>query len=206
MKDFEEVRDMPEFREIVTKAVVGKARKFVQTNCTIEPTEEIQIPLSCVLGVWAINSVIDDEKIRRVGENIIIPFSFQVDVWVAFDDNKQTVRLSKNFSGEDTVKVKICDDDILDPELDIRVTVIQHPNASEATIINDCREVCVVVEREYVVELLGNTKICIQVFPGACDSNLDVTDFESEKLSADCLDDANDLDGAINPSFISEDE
>jgi len=55
---------MSEYREIITKAVVAKGRKFTQSTHTISPSQK---PTS-ILGGWIINHKYDAEKIGKTVE------------------------------------------------------------------------------------------------------------------------------------------
>ncbi|MNH42094.1 Spore coat protein E [compost metagenome] len=46
--------------------------------------------------------------------------------------------------------------------------VIQEPNCIEANVSSDGSSVVVRVEREYSVELVAETKVCVAVLPGGC--------------------------------------
>ena len=62
MKINEEVSlAMAEYREIITKAVVAKGRKFTKSNHTIKPLHNP----SSILGCWIINHTYEAEKIGK---------------------------------------------------------------------------------------------------------------------------------------------
>ena len=52
---------MGEYREIITKAVVAKGRKFTQSNHTICPAHQ---PTS-ILGCWIINHTYEAKKVGK---------------------------------------------------------------------------------------------------------------------------------------------
>lgn len=52
---------MSEYREIITKAVVAKGRKFTQCTNTISPEKKP----SSILGGWIINHKYDAEKSEK---------------------------------------------------------------------------------------------------------------------------------------------
>ena len=76
---------MSSFKEIVTKAVIGKAKKTNSNSFTLTPEE---MP-NTVLGCWVINHSFNGVK----GSNgsVTINGNFDVNVWYSYDSDKKTL-------------------------------------------------------------------------------------------------------------------
>ena len=48
---------------------------------------------------------------------------------------------------------------------DVQVRVWQQPNCVEAVIASCNEKIKVLIEREFLVEVIGDTKVCIQIHP-----------------------------------------
>ncbi|MDZ5473396.1 outer spore coat protein CotE [Bacillus sp. 31A1R] len=175
---------MGEYREIITKAVVAKGRKFTQSNHTICPTHN---PTS-ILGCWIINHKYEAKK---VGKTVEVHGYYDVNVWYSFNDNTKTEVVTERVEYCDVIKLKYRDPDCLDDH-DVIARVLQQPNCVEAVISPNGNKIIVHVEREFLVEVIGETKVCVAVHPGQCDCDdddwgADIDDEEFEDLDPDFL-------------------
>lgn len=177
-------REMGEYREIITKAVVAKGRKFTQSNHTISPAHH---PTS-ILGCWIINHKYNAKK---VGKTVEIHGSYDINVWYSYNENTKTEVVTERVQYTDVIKLKYRDHDCLDDN-EICARVLQQPNCCEAVISPNGNRIIVHVEREFLVEVIGETKVCVKVSLEACKDNdddwgLDVDDEEFEELNPDFL-------------------
>ncbi len=177
-------REMGEYREIITKAVVAKGRKFTQSNHTISPAHS---PTS-ILGCWIINHKYNAKK---VGKTVEIHGSYDINVWYSFNDNTKTEVVTERVQYTDVIKLKYRDHDCLDDN-EICARVLQQPNCVEAVISPNGNRIIVHVEREFLVEVIGETKVCVLVSSDGCkdcddDWGMDVDDEEFEELNPDFL-------------------
>jgi len=111
---------MSEYREIITKSVVAKGRKFTQSHHTIHPPHR---PTS-ILGCWIINHKYDAKK---VGKKVEVCGTFDVNVWYSHHDNTKTSVVIENISYNDVIKLKYRDPDCYDDN-EIIARVLQQPN------------------------------------------------------------------------------
>ncbi|PLR77140.1 outer spore coat protein CotE [Bacillus sp. V3-13] len=175
---------MGEYREIITKAVVAKGRKFTQSNHTINPAHHP----SSILGCWIINHKYEANK---AGKTVEVSGSYDINVWYSFDDNTKTEVVTERVTYTDVIKLKYRDPDSQD-DSDVVVRVLQQPNCVEAVISPNGNKIIVHVEREFLVEVIGETKVCVAIYPDECecdddDWGLDVDDEEFEDLNPDFL-------------------
>ncbi|WP_174726891.1 outer spore coat protein CotE [Mesobacillus harenae] len=175
---------MGEYREIITKAVVAKGRKFTQSNHTIAPAHN---PCS-ILGCWIINHTY---KAKKIGKTVEISGSYDINVWYSFNDNTKTEVVTERVAYTDVIKLKYRDPDCMDDH-DVIAQVLQQPNCVEAVISPNGNKIIVHGEREFLVEVIGETKVCVHVNPDGCDDDDDewgfeVEDEEFEDLNPDFL-------------------
>lgn len=174
---------MSEYREIITKAVVGKGRKFTQSTHTISPSHR---PTS-ILGCWIINH---QYEAKKIGNAVEVKGCYDINAWYSYDNNTKTEVVTETVSYVDVVKLKYRDENSLDDECDCIVRVLQQPNCLECTISPNGNKIIVEVEREFIVEIIGETKVCVAVNPDGCyedDKEWDVDDEEFEDLNPDFL-------------------
>ena len=182
---------MGEYREIITKAVVAKGRKFTQSNHTICPTHQP----SSILGCWIINHTYEAKK---VGKTVEITGYYDINTWYSFNRNTKTEVVTERVEYCDVIRLKYRDPDCLDDQ-DVIARVIQQPNCVECVISPSGNSIIVNVEREFIVEVIGETKVCVAVYPDKCDCKdedwgVDVEDLDFEDLDADFLHESKDRD------------
>lgn len=175
---------MGDYREIITKAVVAKGRKFTQCNHTICPKHQP----SSILGCWIINHNYEADK---VGKTVEISGSYDINVWYSYKDNTQTEVVTETVDYTDVIKVKYRDPDCMD-DLEVIAKVLQQPNCIEAAISPNGNKIIVNVEREFLAEVIGETTVCVAVHPESCDCDdddwgLEVDDEEFEDLNPEFL-------------------
>ena len=176
---------MSEYREIITKAVVAKCRKFTQSTHTISPSQK---PTS-ILGGWIINHKYDAEKI---GKTVEIEGTYDINVWYSYADNTKTEVVTERVSYVDVIKLRYRDKNYLDDEHEVIAKVLQQPNCLEVTISPNGNKVVVQAEREFLAEVVGETKVVVEV-------NSDWTESDEEEAWEEELDE--ELED-INPEFL----
>lgn len=147
---------MSEYREIITKAVVAKGRKFTQSTHTISPSQK---PTS-ILGGWIINHKYDAEK---VGKTVEIEGTFDINVWYSYADNTKTEVVTERVKYVDIIKLRYKDKNFLDDEHEVIAKVLRQPNCLEVTISPNGNKIIVQAEREFIAEVVGETKIVVEV-------------------------------------------
>lgn len=146
---------MGEYREIITKAVVAKGRKFSQSNHTIDPHHNP----SSILGCWIINH---KYKAKKIGKKVEVCGTYDINVWYSFNDNTQTEVVTDRVEYRDIIKLKYRDPDCFDDQ-EVVAKVLQQPNCVEASISPSGNKIIVDVEREFLVEVIGETTVFVEV-------------------------------------------
>ncbi|KMK77295.1 outer spore coat protein CotE [Alkalihalobacillus pseudalcaliphilus] len=175
------------YREIITKAVCGRGRKFSEATHHIKPTNR---PTS-ILGCWVINHKYDA---AQKGENVEVTGSYDINVWFSYANNTKTEVVSQTVTFTDIIELTERDQNVLSTNMEVLAEAIQQPNTLEATIAEDGNRVAVQVEREFLVECIGETKISVACNPDGVirtfasdDEEDEVSDEEFERLDPNFL-------------------
>jgi spore coat protein E len=161
------------FREIITKAVCGKGRKFSQATHTCTPTHKP----SSILGCWIINH---SYKASKVDDAVDISGSYDINIWYSYNNNTKTEVVTESIQYKDTVPLSIKDKNTIGDQVECTARALQEPNTLEATISPNGNKVIVQVEREFIAEIVGETKVCVYVNPDGISDDLEDEDWEYE--------------------------
>lgn len=145
---------MASYKEIVTKTVIGKAKKVSKNKVVINPE---QTP-NTVLGCWVINHAfkgVNDKGLVKISG------SFDVNVWYSYDADRKTAVTTKTFNYTDSLNVPIKNESEFNDESEIIVRSLKQPTVSDVKI-ND-NEVLLSVEKELGVEIVGEGKIKVTI-------------------------------------------
>ena len=156
---------MSNFKEIVTKAVVGKGR----LTTTEEYSTTSSNNPSTILGGWVINHKFEGEK---DGDSVKVNGSFDVNIWYSKNDNTETEVIKETVKYSDIIPITLLDD--YDGQNEIIVRVIKQPNCTKAQVSQD-GTIIYTIEKTIAAELVGDTKIRIGL-----DSFEDVDNIEQE--------------------------
>ena len=146
---------MPSYKEIVTKAVVGKGKKYFKNTYTIEATNKP----TTVLGCWVINHKFKGYKSK---EQIGVDGSYDVNIWYSYENDSKTTVINKQINYNDLFNVKIKEDVDLTRDTDIIVRTLKQPTCSKVNIEEDGK-ISFDIEKELGVEIVGETKMKIAI-------------------------------------------
>ena len=146
---------MSSYKEIVTKAVIGKAKKTSSNKFSLTPEE---IP-NTVLGCWVINHKFNGSKNAK--GSVLVNGSFDVNVWYSYDSDKKTAVTTQTFTYNDIMNVPLKEDRNMQDASEIIVRCLKQPTVSNVKIENNV--VSLDVEKEMGVEIVGDTKVKISV-------------------------------------------
>ncbi len=145
---------MSSFKEIVTKAIIGKGKKHFKNSYSIT-TENIP---TTVLGCWVINHKF---KGYKSGEKIGVDGSYDVNIWYSYDNDSKTMVVNKKVTYNDLFNVKLKENADLTSDTDIIVRTLKQPNCVKVDIDNG--NINFEIEKELGVEIIGETKVKISV-------------------------------------------
>ena len=146
---------MSSFKEIVTKAVIGKAKKTNSNSFTLTPEE---MP-NTVLGCWVINHSFNG--VKGTNGSVTINGNFDVNVWYSYDNDTKTAVTTRKFSYTDAINVPIKDNSKIDSNSEIIVNALKQPTVTDVKIIGEL--VNLKIEKELGIEVIGNATVKIQV-------------------------------------------
>ena len=133
------------YKEIVTKAVIGKGKKKYKDTYQIEVEHEP----TTVLGCWIINH---NFQAKEINDKISIDGSFDANVWYSYDNDTKTTVSTKTFEYEELLKLRIKDYDALTNDNEIIVRSLKQPTVQNVSINNG--EVNLSVSKELGVEII----------------------------------------------------
>ena len=171
---------MGSFKEIVTKAVVGKAKKNSKDSFLVETNE---VP-NTVLGCWVINHTFNGSN--NNGE-VIINGGYDINVWYSYDNDTKTAVANKTYNYTDKINVNLKESTSSN---EIIVRSLKKPTVSDVKI--EGNKVSVNVEKELAVEVVGDTKIRVSIEDDLDDYDIvddnDLTNEVIEQIDENYLD------------------
>ena len=178
---------MPSYKEIVTKAVIGKGKKYYKNTYTIN-TDNIP---TTVLGCWVINHKF---KAAEVNNRIVITGSFDVNIWYSYDNDTKTTVLSKTIDYSETVTVKQkYDSDSTNK--DIIVRSLKQPNCINAK--EKDKTITLEIEKELGIEIVGDTKMKIAVEEDEEPWDLIMDEDSTERIEKE-------INESVNPEYLEK--
>ena len=175
---------MASYKEIVTKAIVGKGKKFFRDNYNVE----VENVPTTVLGCWVINHKF---KGFKRGEKIGVDGSYDVNIWYSYDNDSKTNVVSKKIEYSDLFNVKL-KSDVDSSDTDIIVRTLKQPNCVKVNI--EGNKIVFDVEKELGVEIVGETKMKI-----AIEDDEDPRDELEEDMNAEV---EKDIDEKVKEDYI----
>ncbi len=144
---------MSNYKEIVTKAVIGKGKKtFTTTNEKLVDKKP-----STILGCWVINHTFRGEQQNN---SIVINGSYDVNIWYSYDDDTKTEVLKETNTYKEVVNVRRREDSDSDNE-EIIVRSLKQPSCVKVDI--DDNKIVYTIEKELGIELVGDLKVKIAI-------------------------------------------
>jgi len=139
------------YKEIVTKAIIGKGKKDFKDVYNVVPETQP----STVLGCWVINH---NFKGYPNNGKIVIDGSFDVNIWYSYDNDTKTNVINKTITYSDTTSVK--QKEITD-STEVIVRGLKQPTVSKVEIKDGSIEF--IIEKELGIEIIGDTKAKVLV-------------------------------------------
>lgn len=173
---------MANYREIVTKTVIGKGKKTFTTinKKTVENTP------STILGCWIINHNFQGQKI---GEKVNITGNYDINIWYSYDNDTKTDVIKQTDSYNEVVTIKN-NREVVNEEIIVRS--LKQPSCIKVDI--EGNDIVYTIEKELGIELVGDEKVKIETS-------------EEEDPWDEILDDIGDkIDEEVKENYIEEDK
>ena len=177
---------MSAYKEIVTKAVIGKGKKYYKNTYKVN-TDAIP---DTVLGCWVINHKFQGSEING---KIVINGSYDVNLWYSYDNNTKTSVITKNIPYSETVTVTQ-KEGTDSSQKDIIVRCLKGPSCISAS--EEENSINIDIEKELGIEIVGDTKVKI-----AIEEDEEPWDDIPEELNEETL---KDIEENIDPNYIKE--
>ena len=142
------------FKEIVTKTVVGKGRKTFKTKHSLTPENTP----NTVLGCWVINHTFTGTNRKN---EVTVNGSFDVNVWYSYDNDSKTAVTTRNFNYQEILRLRVKDYDSLSNDNEIIVRSLKQPTVQDVNIKGN--DVHLNIEKELGVEIVGESKVKIAI-------------------------------------------
>jgi spore coat protein E len=176
------------FKEIVTKAVIGKGKKYFKNNYNIT-TENVP---TTVLGCWVINHKF---KGYKSGDSIGVDGSYDVNIWYSYEGDSKTTVVNKKIDYNDIFNVKVRENADLTSDTDIIVRTLKQPSCTHVEITED-GNISFEIEKELGVEIVGETKMKISI-----EDDEDPWDDLDNEVDEEVL---NQIDKSVNTEYIEK--
>lgn len=178
---------MANYKEIMTKAIIGKGKKtFINTGIIMPEV----IP-ERVLGCWVVNNIFSGNK---VDNQVIIDGSFDVNIWYSCSNNTSTEVVRQNVSYRKTINIRRRDNELSNETINVRS--LSQPLVTKTNIVDNKIEYT--VSNELGIELVGDTMIKIEVE----DAEVPWDDIIEETINTDQV--MNEIDEQVNEEYIQE--
>ena len=142
------------FKEIVTKTVVGKGRKTFKTNYSLTPENTP----NTVLGCWVINHNFTGTNRKN---EVTVNGTFDVNVWYSYDNDSKTAVTTRSFNYQEILRLRVKDYDSLSNDNEIIVRSLKQPTVQDVNIKGN--DVHLNIEKELGVEIVGESKVKIAI-------------------------------------------
>lgn len=144
---------MSNYKEIVTKAVIGKGKKYFKNKYSITS----ETTPSTILGCWIINHTF---KGSVQGDDVVVNGAFDVNIWYSYDNDTKTNVINQNIKYNEIINVKTkLDVDFNDSEIIVRA--LKQPTCGNVQINGNIIDF--EIEKELGIEVVGDTKVKILV-------------------------------------------
>lgn len=167
-------------KTILVKAVIGKGYKTSLKNYSITTNNT---PDS-VLGCWVINHTFDG---RNLGEYTEIKGNYEIHVWYAFDEDRQTEVISQVVEYTERVKVRIFHEDERRPDSEINIDTVTEPVCNNIDVVRDSNLIRLDIETSFAVRELAELYLNVDAYTE------DMVDYGDEFLDDEEFEDLNDF-------------
>ena len=179
---------MANYREIVTKTVLGKGKRLFTNHYSLTPEEKP----STILGCWVINHRFEGNKEQN---KIRVKGTSDVNIWYSYDNNTKTIVSKQTITYDELLNVNKKRESNIWNNVEVIVESLKDPTCTKVEIKDGKIEYD--IEKELGIEIVGDAKVRIAVD-------------ESEEKWDEILDDQEekdimkDIDNEVKEEFIKE--
>ena len=179
---------MANYREIVTKTVLGKGKRLFTNHYSLTPEEKP----STILGCWVINHRFEGNKEQN---KIRVKGTSDVNILYSYDNNTKTIVSKQTITYDELLNVNKKRESNIGNNVEVIVESLKDPTCTKVEIKDGKIEYD--IEKELGIEIVGDAKVRIAVD-------------ESEEKWDEILDDQEekdimkDIDNEVKEEFIKE--
>ena len=173
------------YKEIVTKAVIGKGKKSFKNNYTVD----IEDNADTILGCWVINHKFEGYKSN---DKVGVKGDFDINIWYSYDNNTKTNVVNKNITYEELLNIKLKPNIDNTEDTDIIVRSLYQPNCSNVEI--NGKSLKFTIDKELGIELVGEEKVKI-----AIEEDEDPWDIIDDEMTKE---DEKNIDNDVNEEYF----
>ena len=153
------------YREIVTKAVVGKGKISNNSEIVINTSNVA----SKVLGCWIINhyfvSSYEDNKVLVRGK-------YDLHIWYGYNKDSDTFIHKQTVEYVEEFPLKMKNGETLNADNELVTKCNKYPTCN-SLVLNSAGTINVKVEKELVLDVIGEAKLKVQIDNSSCDEWID---------------------------------
>ena len=145
---------MASYKEIVTKAIIGKGKKYFKDTYDLN----VDVLPTTILGCWVINHKFKGYKSNdKVGVN----GSYDVNIWYSYDNDSKTTVVNKKVDYSEIFNVKVKENTEFNDDTDIIIRPLKQPTCK--SVHSDDKKIIFDIEKELGVEIVGDAKVKIAI-------------------------------------------
>ncbi len=179
---------MANYREIVTKTVLGKGKKKFTNHYSLTPEEAP----TTILGCWVINHKFEGFK---ENDKIKVKGTCDVNIWYSYDNDTKTLVSKQTISYEELLNVTRRRESNISSDSEVIVRSLSGPTCTKVDINNGLIEYD--IEKELGIEIVGDAKVRIAVDEDE-DEWEEIIDEDNENKIME------EIDQNVNENFINE--
>ena len=168
---------MSTYKEIVTKAVIGKGKKTYRKKYVID-TDNTP---NTVLGCWVINhgftATLDQDC-------VVINGDFEINIWYAYDEDSNTELHKEKISYSELVPFKMKKGEELTFKQELKAYCTNYPSCTELKIKDE--KLYLKIKKDFIVDAIGEAVIKVQLSDLTVD-NLDLEEEIEENVDTNYL-------------------
>ena len=177
---------MSSYKEIVTKTVVGKGKKYFNNKYNVQ----CDVVPSTILGCWIINHKFNG---TIQGDDVKVDGSFDINIWYSYDNDTKTNVINKKIKYSELINVKTkIDVDFTDTQIIVRT--LKQPTCLNVQINNNTIDFD--IEKELGIEVVGDEKVKIMV-----EDDEDKWEIFDDEMTEET---SNEIDNEVNEDFLQE--
>lgn len=162
------------YREIVTKAVVGKGKISNTSTVIVSPSNNV----SKILGCWVINhyyvNSFENGKVFAKGR-------YDIHLWYGYNNDSDTLIHKQTIDYVEEFNVKMKNNEVINEINEFLIRSVKYPSCNGLTL-NDDGMVSIKVEKELTLDVIGDAKLKVQV-SDSVDFNDDIDNINVDYLS-----------------------